>query len=84
MISETEVQLLQLRVTELEEGLKFLYRRLNIDFAQRGSTPELAPAVQDALRSGNKIAAIKLYRELTNSGLAEAKEAIERAEQFLK
>ena len=56
MISETEVQLLQLRVAELEERLKFVYRHLNIDFAQPNADPLLSPAVQEALRSGNKIA----------------------------
>ena len=32
-------------------------------------------------RSGNKIAAIKLYRETFDVGLAEAKDAVERLEQ---
>jgi ribosomal protein L7/L12 len=36
------------------------------------------------LRRGNKIEAIKTYRELTGVGLAEAKQAIDRAEQFIK
>lgn len=86
MLSETEVQLLQLRVTELEDRLKFIYRQLKIDYAapQSSADAALSPQVQDALRSGNKIAAIKIYRELTNVGLAEAKDAIDRAEQFVK
>ena len=41
-------------------------------------------AIADALRGGNKIEAIKIYRELTGVGLAEAKQAIERAEPFIK
>ena len=32
----------------------------------------------EALQSGNKIEAIKLYRELTGAGLKEAKDAVER------
>ena len=33
------------------------------------------------LQKGNKIAAIKVYRQLTNASLAEAKAAVERMEQ---
>ena len=39
--------------------------------------------VQELLRSGDKIAAIKRYREITDAGLAEAKEAVERIEAGL-
>ena len=85
MVSDTEVALLQLRVTELEARIKFLYEHLHIDFARppANNDPAMSPEVQDALRSGNKIGAIKIYRELTNSSLAEAKEAVEQAERFL-
>ena len=34
--------------------------------------------IHDAILAGQKIQAIKLWRELTGSGLAEAKQAIER------
>ncbi len=34
--------------------------------------------IHDAILAGQKIQAIKLWRELTDSGLAEAKQAIER------
>jgi hypothetical protein len=84
MITESDVQLLRSRVNELEDRLKFLYRRLNIEYADPNSDPMLSPQIQDALRSGNKIEAIKIYRELTGVGLAEAKQAIHRAEQFIK
>ncbi len=40
-------------------------------------------AVQDQLRSGRKIAAIKAYRDATGVGLADAKRAVERIEQGL-
>ena len=84
MVTETEIQQLRSRVNELEDRLKFLYRRLNIEYADPNSAPVLSPQIQEALRRGNKIEAIKLYRELTGVGLAEAKQAVERAEQFIK
>lgn len=84
MPTEAEFQLLQSRVNELEDKLQFLYRRLNISYLGPNDDPALDPRVQDALRRGNKIEAIKIYRELTGVGLAEAKEAVERGEQFFK
>ena len=84
MVTETEIQLLRSRVNELEDRLKFLYRRLNIEYADPHSDPSLSPQIQEALQRGNKIEAIKLYREFTGVGLAEAKQVIDRAEQFIK
>jgi len=51
------------------------------------STPnpqDQTEAIKDALRAGNKIKAIKLYRDLTNAGLAEAKSAVEKMEAQLR
>jgi ribosomal protein L7/L12 len=84
MITEADIQLLRSRINELEDRLKFLYERLNIDYADPNANPIRSPQIQEALRGGNKIEAIKIYRELTGVGLAEAKQAIDRAEQFLR
>ena len=84
MITEAELQLLRSRINELEDRLKFIYRKLNIEYADPNSDPVLSPQVQDALRRGNKIEAIKIYRELTGVGLAEAKDVIDKAEQFIE
>jgi hypothetical protein len=84
MPTEAEFLLLQSRVRELEDKLEFLYRRLNIDYNDPNSDPALSPQIREALRRGNKIEAIKLYREMTGVGLAEAKQAIDRAERFIK
>ena len=84
MITETDILALKSRIDELEDRLKFIYRRLNIEYADPNSDPALSPQIQDALRRGNKIEAIKIYRELTGVGLAEAKQVIDRAEQFIK
>lgn len=84
MPTEAEFLAFKSRINELEDKLKFLYRRLSIDYLDPQADPVLAPQIQDALRRGNKIEAIKLYRELTGVGLAEAKEAIDRAEQSIR
>lgn len=83
MVTETEIQLLRSRINELEDRLKFLYDRLNIDYADPKSDPIRSPQIQDALRRGNKIEAIKIYRELTGLGLAEAKQAVDQLESRL-
>jgi len=84
MVNETDIIALKARIEELEDKLKFIYRRLNIEYMDPNSDPVLSPQIQDALRKGNKIEAIKIYRELTGVGLAEAKQVIDRAEQFIK
>ena len=77
MITEADFQLLKSRISELEDRLNFLYRKLNIEYTDVNSDPLFSPQIQDALRRGNKIEAIKIYRELTGVGLAEAKQAID-------
>ncbi|MGB8170797.1 MAG: ribosomal protein L7/L12 [Chthoniobacteraceae bacterium] len=48
-------------------------------------TPEAqAAAIKTAIFAGEKIAAIKLYREMTHVGLAEAKAAVEALEAELR
>jgi ribosomal protein L7/L12 len=76
----TEFDLIQLRarVKELEDRLKFIYDHLRIEYSDN---PDKKNAkVIDLLKAGNKIEAIKVYREMYNVGLAEAKEAIDRME----
>lgn len=41
-------------------------------------------AVETEILAGNKIAAIKMYREATGVGLAEAKQAVEKMESDLR
>ena len=85
MVTETEIQQLRSRINEMEDRLKFLYQRLGIDYAtDPNGNPVMSTQIQAALRSGNKIEAIKIYRELTGVGLAEAKDVIDKAEKFIK
>ncbi|MGZ5545995.1 MAG: ribosomal protein L7/L12 [Limisphaerales bacterium] len=45
-------------------------------------SPEIASRIETAMANGNKIEAIKIYREATNCGLKEAKDAVERGESL--
>jgi ribosomal protein L7/L12 len=50
----------------------------------RPPTPNADPEVLRLIRGGNKIGAIKRYRELTGLGLKESKEAIDEIEARLR
>lgn len=80
-MDEHDFNSLKSRVAELEERLDFLYKHLGLQFSNQPAWAD--PRVMDAIRRGSKIEAIKLYRELTNVGLAEAKAAVDRIEAGL-
>lgn len=61
-------------IEELEAGRMVTFAQ---NVVSRGSTSVSMAQVQAALEAGNKIEAIKLYREMTGLGLKEAKDAIE-------
>ena len=64
------------RLDYIETQLQALFPEGYIPFYQSNPTG-LPPAVIDLARSGNVIAAIKEYRQITGASLAEAKEAVE-------
>jgi ribosomal protein L7/L12 len=75
MSAEFEVMQLRARVMELEGKIEFLYRHLGITYTKEIS--EADRKVAEVLKTGNIIEAIKVYREIHNVGLAEAKKAVE-------
>lgn len=81
MVTETEIMSLRSRVNELEERINFLYTKLGIAYGMNAAPVD--PRIIHAIRQGNKLEAIKIYRELTNTGLAEAKQAVEKIESSL-
>ncbi len=68
-------------VERLERKVDFILKHLNLEFDE-ANAPEPAYMVEarDLIRRGNKIQAIKIYREHTGLGLAEAKAAIDALE----
>jgi ribosomal protein L7/L12 len=69
----------------MEAMMQALLIRLEIDSSE--VTPQEPPetrAIRKALLSGNKINAIKLYRELYGVSLKEAKDAIDAMEGNLR
>jgi ribosomal protein L7/L12 len=81
MSNEQDIPALRARVQELEERLAFVYQHLRIEYVDN---PEAANAKVIALiKAGNKIEAIKTYREMYNVGLAEARRAVDGLEEKL-
>jgi ribosomal protein L7/L12 len=82
------------RIAELERKVDELYKRLGQGEPEFGMTfaSDAAPSVSAAddprlielIQAGKKINAIKLYRELTGTGLAEAKDAVDRIEAMCR
>jgi hypothetical protein len=81
MVTDQDLAALRDRVIHLEGQVAYLYRHLGIAF-----TPEAAPGddprVIEAIKGGNLLQAIKVYREVhSNStitiGMDEAKVAVE-------
>jgi ribosomal protein L7/L12 len=63
------------RIAALEVKVAGLYQQLGLE--EPAAAGGLSPAVQQALAAGNKIEAIRIQREQTGMGLAEAKAAVE-------
>jgi ribosomal protein L7/L12 len=78
MPTEDQRQIAELkdRVGKLEAQVQFLYQHLGVTFKfDPGSSDD--PRVIAMLPKGDKIGAIKVYREIYNVGLPEAKTAVE-------
>lgn len=75
-VEQQEIEILRSRVSRLEAEVEFLYKHFGLTFSENVN-PGDDPRVIEALKKNNLIEAIKIYREMTNSGLAEAKTAVE-------
>ena len=81
MVIESEILSIRSRINELEARLEYLYKHLHIEYSD---DPDAAnKEVLALLVRGNKIEAIKRYREIHNVGLAEAKQAVDGMESRL-
>ncbi len=69
------------RLSRLEAKVDLLLKHTGLAYDPMAAVPS---GVLDALQGGNKIEAIKLYREATGVGLAEAKDRVEELQTSLK
>jgi ribosomal protein L7/L12 len=69
------------RVRALELKVEFLLKELGLTEKANAYVPDISPVLAEIMpliMQGNKLEAIKRYRELTGSDLRTAKEAVER------
>lgn len=64
----------------MDRKLDALLKHANIEYKPFGNVP---PQVVEAIRKGNKVTAVKLYKEATGLPLKEAKEYIDNIEGFI-
>jgi ribosomal protein L7/L12 len=78
-MSDEEIFELKQRVTRLESQMALLLRNLGIAYLDMPAGTA-SPEVMELLRLGQKIEAIKRFREETGAGLKDAKEFIKSLE----
>ncbi len=76
MSVDENVAHLNTRVAKLERQVEFLLRQLNLDYVDKPAAG-VSPEIMYQLQMGNKIEAIKLYREQTGVDLKTAKDFID-------
>jgi ribosomal protein L7/L12 len=76
-VDQQDIALLRQRIYKLEAQVDQLYRHLGITYIEN-TNPNDDPQVVAALRAGNMLEAIRLYREKTDLGLAAAKAEVEQ------
>ena len=73
--ADYEYTALRRRVEKLERLVALVMEELELECDERPG-PDLSPMIEDLVRKGELVEAIKLYREETGTGLKEAKEFI--------
>ena len=74
MINELEYQKLRDRVYKLQAQVDFLYQHLGISFSPESSMDD--PRIVEALKKGDLLGAMRVYRELFNCDAPTAQDAV--------
>jgi hypothetical protein len=74
MITDAEWQRLRDRTYKLQAQVDFLYQHLGLTFTPDTSLDD--PRIVEQLKKGNILAAMKIHRELFNSDVGTAQEAV--------
>ncbi len=76
MVTEQQFSDLRKRVAHLEGQVAFLYEHLGMTFVPEAQ-PEDDPRIIEALKGGNLLQAMKIYRENTGATADDARKAVE-------
>src|SRR5215472_15095750 len=85
IMNEAEVRI---RLTRLENRVNYLFQELGLEEKYQAEQAQAASQLGMAevvalLRMNRKIEAIKLYRQMTGTGLKAAKDAVDSMEGFI-
>jgi ribosomal protein L7/L12 len=73
------------RLARLENKVDFLLRELGLEDKERAAPPRPDFSdIEDQLRKGNKLEAVRRYRDRTGTSLAEATKAVEGIEHEIR
>jgi hypothetical protein len=75
MISEEDYARVRDRVYSLQAQVDFLYKHLQLTYVPETVADE-DPRIVDALKKGNLLLAMKVYREMTNANADVARDAV--------
>jgi hypothetical protein len=75
-LEQQQIASLKTEIYKLQARVEFLYSHLGLEYVEETS-PSDDPEVVNALRTGNVLEAIKVFRMRTNADLSTAKLAVE-------
>ena len=73
---EYEVTALRQRIAHLEGQVEFLYKHLGLTFVPEAA-PSDNPRMIEAIKKGDTLGAIKVYREINKVGIEDARVGID-------
>jgi len=76
MVSDQDFSKMRDRVIQLEGQIRFLYKHLGVEFVAE-SAPQDDPKIIEALKKGNLLEAIKVYRTIHNVDYETGKAGVE-------
>ncbi len=76
MVTEQQFSDLRRRVAHLEGQVAFLYEHLGMSFVAEAQLED-DPKIIEALKGGNLLQAMKVYRENTGASMDDARKAVE-------
>jgi ribosomal protein L7/L12 len=79
-MSNDDISALGQRIRLLEQKIDMIMEHLGLQFDDASVGESIDPGVLEAVKRGNKIEAIRLYRDQTGFGLKEAKDVIDELE----
>ena len=81
-MDQFEFDSLKARFIELEEHVKYLYEKMNIDYSE-GDSKTGEVRIRELLLQKRRPEAIKMYATLHNASLEEARQAIDAIDKFI-